>query len=100
MNWKAVGSSRVLLRSRGGTSLFANTPLLADGQVRVDDDVERVKIAGIDAVAGEDAGGESALQRGKAKYRVAIAAESELDEVVAESTDSVVEKDRREYLVD
>lgn len=60
----------------------------------VDDDIKRIQIAGVDAVMGEDAGGESTLQPRKTKIRIVIAAENELDEAVAESADTIVEKDR------
>jgi len=60
----------------------------------IDDHVDRVEIGGINAVAGEDAGGEGALQRGKTEGGIAIAAEDESDEAVAESADAVVDEDR------
>ncbi len=63
------------------------------GEFMVEDDVDRVELGGIDAVAGEDAGGEWALQRGETEDGVVIATENELDEAVAESADAVVEKD-------
>ena len=62
----------------------------AFGQIRVNDNVECVDVAGIDAVAGENVGSESALQRGEAENRVVIVAESELNQTVAESADSVI----------
>ena len=45
------------------------------GRFVVDDDVDRVEIAGVGAVASQDSGGQSALQRGKAEDGVAVAAE-------------------------
>jgi len=46
-------------------------------------------------VAGEDAGGERALQRCETEDAMAVAAKDELDEAVAESADAVVEEDVR-----
>jgi hypothetical protein len=56
-------------------------------------DVKRVEILGAGSVALEDASGEGALERGEAEEIVAIVAEGELDESVAESADAVVEED-------
>src|ERR1700719_3299679 len=61
------------------------------GEFVVDDDVNCVEIDGAGGVAGEDGCGESALQRGE--DGVAVTAENELDEAVAESADAVIEKD-------
>jgi len=44
-------------------------------------------------MAGQDAGGEGALQRGEAEDSVGIAAEDELVQPVTESADAVVEED-------
>ena len=59
----------------------------------VEDHVDRIQIGGVDGVADEDAGGGIALQRGETEDGIAIAAEDELDEAVAESADVVVEED-------
>jgi hypothetical protein len=59
----------------------------------VDDDVDRIERVGAGAVLGEDAGSESALQRGETEDGVAVAAKDELDEAVAESADAVVKQD-------
>lgn len=53
------------------------------GEFLVDDDVDRVQVGGVGAVAGEDADGDGALQRGETENGFAIAAENELDEAVA-----------------
>lgn len=63
------------------------------GEIVVEDYVDRVQIGGVDAVAGEDAGGGSALQRGETEDGMAVAAKDELDEAVAKSADAVVEED-------
>jgi hypothetical protein len=63
------------------------------GQVMVEHHVNRIKVGGADAVAGEDAGGEGALQRGETEDRFAIATENKLDEAVAQSAHAVVEED-------
>ena len=63
------------------------------GEFMVEDDIDRIEVGGVGAVAGEDAGGEWALQRGETEYGIVIAAENELDEAVAESADAVVEED-------
>ncbi len=59
----------------------------------VKDDVDRIEIVVADAVAGENARGESALQGCETEKVIAVAAEDELDEAVAESADAVVEED-------
>lgn len=61
----------------------------------IDDDVDGIEIAGIEVVAGEDAGGEWALQRCETEDGMAVAAKDELNEAVAESADAVVEEDVR-----
>ncbi len=61
--------------------------------IMVDDDVDRIERVGAGAVLGEDAGSESALQRGETEDGVAVAAKDELDEAVAESADAVVKQD-------
>jgi hypothetical protein len=63
------------------------------GKFVVEDDVNGIEVAGVGAVAGEDACGERALQGGETEDGMAIAAENELDEAVAQSADSVVEED-------
>ena len=65
------------------------------GEVMVEDDVDGVAVGGVGTVAGEDASGDGALQRGETENGVAIAAEDELDKAVAESADAVVEEDGR-----
>jgi hypothetical protein len=62
--------------------------------VRIDDDVDRIQMAGVKVVTGEDAGGKGALQRCETESGIAVAAKDELDEAVAESADAVVEEDR------
>jgi len=47
----------------------------AGSRIEIEDDIDRVEIAGVEIVAGEDAGGESALQRSETKHGIAIAAE-------------------------
>ena len=61
--------------------------------VRIDDDIDRIQMAGVKVVTGEDAGGEGALQRCETEDGIAVAANDELDEAVAESADAVVEED-------
>jgi hypothetical protein len=63
------------------------------GKSIVEDNIDRVEVAGVGPVAGEDAGDESALQRGETEERIAIAAENELDQAIAESANAVVEED-------
>ena len=63
------------------------------GELVVEGDIDRVENARIDAVAGEDGGGERALQRRETEDGIAIAAKNELDEAVAESAAAVVEED-------
>ena len=63
------------------------------GEFMVEDDVDGVESAGVDAAAVEDVGGERALQRGESEGGIGIATENELDETVAESADAVVEED-------
>jgi len=63
------------------------------GEFVIDDDVDCVEITGAGGVAGEDGCGESALQRGETEEGIAVTAENDLDEAVAESADAVVEKD-------
>lgn len=62
-------------------------------QVVVEDNVNRIEASGVGAVAGKDAGGERALQRGEAENGTAVTAKNELDETVAESADTVVEEE-------
>lgn len=59
----------------------------------VEDNINRIQIARIYAVAREDASGEIALQRSEVEGLFAVAAKNELDEAVAESADTVVEED-------
>jgi len=65
----------------------------------VKDEIDRVKVTGVDTVADEDVGCEGALQGGEPENGISIAAEDELDEAVAESADTVVEEDRRHGFV-
>jgi hypothetical protein len=62
--------------------------------VRIDDDVDRIQMAGVKVVTGEDAGGKGALQRCETEDGIAVPAKDELDEAVAQSADAVVEEDR------
>jgi hypothetical protein len=62
-------------------------------QFVIQHDVDRVEIAGIPSMAIKDAGGKSALQRGKTKAVLRVALQDELDEAVAEAADAVVEED-------
>ena len=59
----------------------------------VEDDIDRIQGTRTYAVAREYLRGEIALQRSEAEGLFAVAAKNELDESVAESADTVVEKD-------
>ena len=61
----------------------------------MDDYIDRVEAGGVDTVAGQDAGGDGALQRGETEDGIAIMAEDELGETVAESADAVIEENGR-----
>ena len=63
------------------------------GEFEIEDDVDGIEVVRVGGVASEDTGCERALQGSKTENCVAIAAEDELDEAVAESADAVVEKD-------
>jgi len=63
------------------------------GKFGVEDEVDRVKVGRLNAVAGQNAGCDGTLQRGETKDAIAVAAQDELDEAVAESADAVVEED-------
>ena len=67
------------------------------GLVVVDDEVDRIEVGRIRAVADKDAGGQRTLQRGEAEDGAAIAAEDESDQPVAETADTVVEEDGRRH---
>jgi hypothetical protein len=64
-------------------------------EIVVKDNVDRIQVSRVGAVSGQNALGERALERGKQKRTLAITAEGELDEVVAESADAIVEEDGR-----
>jgi hypothetical protein len=57
-------------------------------------DIDRVQSDRIRAVASEDTGSKGALQGSETEDRFAITAEDQLNEAVAESTNTVVEEDR------
>lgn len=59
----------------------------------VDDYIDGVEIGGVGAMAGEDGGGEGALQSSEAEDRIAVMTEDELGEAVAETADTVVKED-------
>jgi hypothetical protein len=60
----------------------------------VEHDIDRIQSDRIRAVAREYTGSKGALQGSETEDRFAITAENELNEAVAESTDTVVEEDR------
>jgi hypothetical protein len=59
--------------------------------IEIDHNVKSIEVCGIFFVAGENVGGQIALQRGEAEDALRVAAENELIEAVAESADAVVE---------
>lgn len=59
----------------------------------VNDDVNGIEVTRVGAVASQDAGGESTLQRRKTEDGVVVPVEDELDKPVAETADAVVEED-------
>jgi hypothetical protein len=62
-------------------------------RIRVDDEIDGVEIARIEVVAGEKAGGQSALQGSEAELALVITTEDELDEAIAQAADAVVKED-------
>jgi hypothetical protein len=68
-------------------------------EIVVKDNVDRIQGSRVGAVSGQNAHGERALERGETEDGTVIAAEGELDEMVAESADAVVEEDGRGHWV-
>ena len=64
------------------------------GPTAVFDEVYGIQIAGIEAMTLKDSAREIALQGGEAETTVGIALQAELDQTVAESANSIVDKDR------
>ena len=62
-------------------------------RIRVDDEIDGVEIARIEIVAGEKAGGQSALQGSEAELALVITTEDELDKAIAQAADTVVKED-------
>ena len=64
-----------------------------DGEAVIGDDGNGIKVGSVDSMLTEECVGEFALKWSIAKAIVAIMAEEELDETIAESADAVVEHD-------